>query len=84
MRNWTMVAAAAVLALTAGCKKTSDGRVVVEHPGDVKITAKTESDTFNVPQVHVGTTTDTINTPTVNVGTKKTVVRRPTIGVTKH
>jgi len=86
MRILTIATMFAVAAASA-CTKTDDGKVVIERPGDVKVT--TTKDTLSLPRV--GTTTDTINTPTIGtkkdtiivdkpvVGTKKTAVKRPTV-----
>jgi hypothetical protein len=82
-----ILAAVAALSILSACSRTKDGDLVVERPGDVKVT--TTKDTLALPRV--GTKTDTINTPTVGVqketlivnkpvvGTKKTEVKRPTV-----
>jgi hypothetical protein len=64
--------------LLAGCKKTSDGDVVVEKP---QVTSTT--DTVNMP--HVTTTTDTVTTAVPVVGVKKetTTVKVPHVTTKK-
>lgn len=92
MRRMILAGALATLAVAAGCKKTSDGRVVIDRPGDVNVTTK--EDTISLPKVElpkvnlpkveaphikIHEQVDTVNAPTV--GTQKRVVKYPGIKV---
>lgn len=86
MRYVMILIAAAALA-SAGCRRTKEGDVVIERPGDVDV--KMKQDTINVPTV--GTVKDSVTTPVVGtqketlivnkpvIGTKKTEIKRPTV-----
>jgi hypothetical protein len=78
MRIQTLAAVVA-LAILSACSRTKDGDIVVERPGDVKVT--TTKDTIGVPRV--GTKTDTINTPTVGTKPETLIVNKPVVGTKK-
>ena len=74
----------AILALCAvgflgGCKRTDDGKLVIERPGEIDV--KMKSDTMHLPTV--GTTKDTVNTPTIGVKEETLIVKKPVIGSKK-
>lgn len=76
MRRTLMVAALAVVALSAACKKTGENEYQVQTP-DVDV--KTDSATIRTPDVDVGSKIDTVTTPVV--GTKQTEIKTPTVEV---
>jgi hypothetical protein len=78
MRTTAMLALCAV-GLLAGCKRTDDGKLVIERPGEIDV--KMKNDTVHVPTV--GTAKDTINTPTVGVKEETLIVKKPVIGSKK-
>jgi hypothetical protein len=78
MRIMAVIALSAV-ALVAGCKRTDDGKLVIERPGEIDV--KMKSDTMHVPTV--GTQKDTISTPTVGVKEETLIVKKPVIGSKK-
>jgi len=78
MRTTAIIALCAV-GLLAGCKRTDDGKLVIERPGEIDV--KMKSDTVHVPTV--GTTKDTINTPTVGVKEETLIVKKPVVGSKK-
>ena len=67
------------LTLAASCKRTDDGKLVIERPGEIDV--KVKSDTLHLPSV--GTTKDTVTTPTVGVKEETLIVKRPVIGSKK-
>jgi len=69
----------ASLALAASCKRTDDGKLVIERPGEIDV--KMKSDTMHLPSV--GTTKDTVNTPTIGVQEETLIVKKPVIGTRK-
>jgi hypothetical protein len=75
MRTTAMLALCAV-GLLAGCKRTDDGKLVIERPGEIDV--KMKNDTVHVPTI--GTTKDTVNTPTMGVKEETLIVKRPVIG----
>ncbi len=92
MRTTIVTGALALLALAGGCKQTSDGRVVIQRPGEVNVSTK--EDTISLPKVElpkvnvpkiemphikVHEQVDTVNAPTV--GTEKRVVKYPGLKV---
>ncbi len=92
MRTTIVTGALALLALAGGCKQTSDGRVVIQRPGEVNVTTK--QDTISLPKVElpkvnlpkvdmphikIHEQVDTVNAPTV--GTTKRVVKHPVFKV---
>ena len=89
MRKASVVGALALLAVLAGCKKTGDGQYVIQRPGEVNVTTKT--DTINLPKVQLPKVTmPNVDMPhikiheqvdTVNVGNRKRVVKYPGIRV---
>jgi hypothetical protein len=78
MRNVAILALSAA-ALLGACKRTDDGKLVIERPGEVDV--KMKNDTLHVPTV--GTQKDTINTPTVGVKEETLIVKKPVIGSKK-
>ncbi len=78
-----VVFGAMLLALVGGgCKRTSNGDVVIDKPSSVHVT--TQPETLKVPKIsgphiRIHESVDTVNTPTV--GSKKTVVKHPSIDV---
>ena len=66
----------AMIALTASCKRTDDGKLVIERPGEIDV--KVKSDTLHMPSV--GTAKDTVNTPSIGVKEETLIVKRPVIG----
>jgi hypothetical protein len=75
MRTTAMLALCAV-GLLAGCKRTDDGKLVIERPGEIDV--KMKNDTVHVPTI--GTTKDTVNTPTMGVKEETLIVKKPVIG----
>ena len=70
---------ALTVALTASCKRTDDGKLVIERPGEIDV--KVKSDTVHLPSV--GTTKDTISTPSIGVKEETLIVKKPVIGTKK-
>jgi hypothetical protein len=79
MRTTAMLALCAV-GLLAGCKRTDDGKFVIERPGEIDV--KMKNDTVHVPTV--GTAKDTVNTPTIGVKEETLIVKKPVIGSKKR
>ena len=79
MRTIAALALCAV-ALVAGCKRTDDGKLVIERPGEIDV--KMKNDTLHLPSV--GTTKDTIRTPTIGVKEETLIVKKPVIGSEKR
>ena len=75
----TAIFALCAVGLFAGCKRTDDGKLVIERPGEIDV--KMKSDTMHIPTV--GTTKDTVNTPTVGVKEETLIVKKPVIGSKK-
>jgi hypothetical protein len=75
MRYQTLLLVAA--AMTVGCKKTSNGDVVVDRPTGITTT----QDTLHPPVLT--TKTDTINTPVVGVQKETVIVNKPVVGTQK-
>jgi hypothetical protein len=71
----TLTIAAAVLGVLAACKRTDDGKLVIERPGEVEV--KIKSDTLSLPSI--STTKDTISTPTIGVKEETLIVKRPVL-----
>lgn len=69
----------ASLALAGSCKRTDDGKLVIDRPGEIDV--KMKSDTVHLPSV--GTTKDTVNTPTIGVQEETVIVKKPVIGTRK-
>jgi hypothetical protein len=67
------------IALATACKRTDDGKLVIERPGEVDV--KVKSDTLHLPSV--GTTKDTINTPSIGVKEETLIVKKPVIETRK-
>ncbi len=81
------IGALVLAAVVAGCKEAKNGRVVIERPGEVHVTTKTDTLTLpkiDLPKIHVGQAVDTVNTPTFNIGVGKRTVKHPTVEVTRH
>ena len=77
-----IIAALALCAvpLLAGCKRTDDGKVVIERPGEIDV--KMKNDTLHLPSV--GTAKDTVRTPTVRMKEETLIVKKPVIGSEKR
>ena len=67
------------IGLLVGCKRTDDGKLVLERPGEIDV--KMKSDTLHVPSV--GTAKDTITTPSIGVKEETLIVKKPVIGSQK-
>jgi hypothetical protein len=78
MRTKAIVALSA-LAFLAACKRTDDGKLVIERPGEVDV--KMKSDTLHLPSV--GTVKDSVTTPSIGVKEETLIVKRPVIGSKK-
>ena len=79
MRTIAALALCAVPLLTS-CKRTDDGKLVIERPGEIDV--KMKNDTLHLPTV--GTAKDTITTPTVGVKEETLIVKKPVIGTEKR
>jgi hypothetical protein len=80
MRNTFILAVCALCAL-AGCKRTDDGKLVIERPGEIDV--KVKNDTLRLPSVHmpsIGTEKDTVTTPTLGVKEETLIVKKPVFG----
>jgi hypothetical protein len=80
MRKLFLLAVSA-LGLLAACKKTDDGKFVIERPGEVDV--KMKNDTLRLPSVHlptISTTKDTVTTPSVGVKEETLIVKKAVIG----
>ena len=66
--------------LLAGCKRTDDGKLVIERPGEIDV--KMKNDTLHLPSV--GTAKDTVRTPTVRMKEETLIVKKPVIGTEKR
>src|SRR5436190_18728821 len=73
------VLALSALGLLAGCKRTDDGKLVIERPGEIDV--KMKNDTLHLPTV--GTVKDTITTPSIGVKEETLIVKKPVIGSKK-
>ena len=67
------------LALATSCKRTDDGKLVIERPGEIDV--KVKSDTLHLPSI--GTAKDTVNTPSIGVKEETLIVKKPVIGTRK-
>src|SRR3954452_20206634 len=79
MRTIATVALCAI-GLLAGCKRTDDGKIVIERPGEIDV--KMKNDTLHLPGI--GTSKDTIRTPTIGVKEETLIVKKPVIGSEKR
>ncbi|HZI41001.1 MAG TPA: hypothetical protein VFD67_04840 [Gemmatimonadaceae bacterium] len=78
MRKFAIVALSA-LGFLAACKRTDDGKLVIERPGEIDV--KVKSDTVHLPSI--GTQKDTITTPSIGVKEETLIVKKPVIGSKK-
>jgi hypothetical protein len=78
MRTAAIVACLGI-GLLVGCKRTDDGKLVLERPGEIDV--KMKNDTLHVPSI--GTTKDTITTPSIGVKEETLIVKKPVIGSRK-
>ena len=78
MRKFAILALSA-LGFLAACKRTDDGKLVIERPGEIDV--KVKSDTLHLPTV--GTQKDTITTPSIGVKEETLIVKKPVIGSKK-
>jgi len=78
MRTMAILALSAV-ALLAACKRTDDGKLVIERPGEIDV--KIRNDTLHVPSV--GTVKDTLTVPSIGVKEETLIVKKPVIGSKK-
>lgn len=69
------VLALSVVSVLAACKRTDDGKLVIERPGEIDV--KIKNDTLHLPSV--GTVKDTITTPTIGVKEETLIVKKPVI-----
>jgi len=74
MRTIAILALSAVSFLAA-CKRTDDGKLVIERPGEIDV--KIKNDTLHLPSV--GTVKDTITTPAIGVKEETLIVKKPVI-----
>ena len=70
------VFALSAVALVAACKRTDDGKFVIERPGEVDV--KMRNDTLRLPTV--GTVKDTVEAPAIGVKEETLIVKKPVIG----
>ena len=75
MRTIAVLALSAVSFLAA-CKRTDDGKLVIERPGEIDV--KMKNDTVHLPSV--GTVKDTITTPAIGMKEETLIVKKPVIG----
>jgi hypothetical protein len=66
--------------LLSACKRTDDGKLVIERPGEIDV--KMKNDTLHLPTI--GTGKDTIRTPTIGVKEETLIVKKPVIGSEKR
>lgn len=78
MRTMAIVALSA-LGLLAACKRTDDGKLVIERPGEVDV--KMKNDTLHLPSV--GTVKDSVTMPSIGVKEETLIVKKPVIGSKK-
>jgi hypothetical protein len=78
MRTMAVLALSA-LGLLAACKRTDDGKLVIERPGEIDV--KVRNDTLHLPSV--GTEKDTITTPSLEMKEETLIVKKPVIGSKK-
>lgn len=78
MRTMAVLALSA-LGLLAACKRTDDGKLVIERPGEIDV--KVRNDTLHLPSV--GTVKDTITTPSLEMKEETLIVKKPVIGSKK-
>jgi hypothetical protein len=71
-----LILAVSTLGLAASCKRTDDGKLVIERPGEVDV--KMKNDTLHLPSI--GTKKDTITTPSIGVKEETLIVKKPVIG----
>ncbi|HEX4469814.1 MAG TPA: hypothetical protein VH080_09775 [Gemmatimonadaceae bacterium] len=78
MRTIALVALC-TLGFVAACKRTDDGKFVIERPGEIDV--KMKNDTLHVPSI--GTVKDTVTTPSIGVQEETVIVKKPVIGSRK-
>ena len=71
--------ALSVLGFAAACKRTDDGKLVIERPGEIDV--KVKNDTLHLPSV--GTVKDTVTTPSIEMKEETVIVKKPVIGSKK-
>lgn len=71
--------ALSVLGFVAACKRTDDGKLVIERPGEIDV--KVKNDTLHLPSI--GTQKDTVTTPSVEMKEETLIVKKPVIGSKK-
>ncbi|HKW48215.1 MAG TPA: hypothetical protein VJN70_12255 [Gemmatimonadaceae bacterium] len=71
--------ALSTLGFVAACKRTDDGKLVIERPGEVDV--KVKSDTVHLPSI--GTQKETVTTPSVEMKEETLIVKKPVIGSKK-
>ena len=67
--------ALSTLGFVAACKRTDDGKLVIERPGEVDV--KVRSDTLHLPSI--GTEKDTVTTPSVEMKEETVIVKKPVL-----
>ena len=72
----TYILALCALGVLGACKRTDDGQLVIERPGEVDV--KMKNDTLHLPSL--GTRKDTVTTPTIGVKEETLIVKKPVIG----
>jgi hypothetical protein len=78
MRTTALLALCA-LGFVAACKRTDDGKLVIERPGEIDV--KVKNDTLHLPSI--GTVKDSVTTPTIGVKEETLIVKKPVIGSKK-
>lgn len=76
-----VILALTTLSLLGACKRTDDGKLVIERPGEIDV--KVKNDTLKLPSMHmpsIGTKKDTVTTPTVGVKEETLIVKKPVFG----
>ena len=71
--------ALSTLGVLAACKRTDDGKLVIERPGEIDV--KVKNDTVHLPSI--GTAKDTVTTPSVEMKEETLIVKKPVIGSKK-
>jgi len=73
------VLALSALGFLAACKRTDDGKLIIERPGEIDV--KVKNDTLHLPSV--GTVKDSVTTPSIDMKEETLIVKKPVIGSRK-
>lgn len=63
------------LGFAAACKRTDDGKFVIERPGEIDV--KVKNDTLHLPSI--GTAKDSVTTPSIEMKEETVIVKKPVI-----